>query len=147
MGTFLPVHPLQNPVSICTWECISILHQYCTMVTQCFNAYKSEREDPYITHPSSALTTRYTTSFYLEFNACPYLCPIQQTNWFSIERLSQRTLCIIIDYFPHHHFTKVLTCNGLASWWRKGERWLLCSSERQKNYILYKENDFIRKKI
>jgi len=106
------------------------------MVSQCFNAYNIEREDPYITHPSSALTTSNTTSFYLEFNACPYLCPIQQTNWFSIVRPSHRTLCIIIDYFPHHHFTKVLTCSGLA-FRGGGARGDCCVLRSGKKIILY----------
>lgn len=108
-------YPLQNSVSICTWQYIPRLYEYCTMLSQCFNAHNGEREDPDKTHPSSALTTSNTTNFYLEFNACPYLCPIQQTNWFSKVILSHRILCIIILYFPHHHFTKVLTCSGLAA--------------------------------
>ena len=108
-------YPLQNPVSICTLQCIPRLYEYCTLQSQCFSAYNGEREDPHITHPSSALTTSNTTSFYLEFNACPYLCPIQQTNWFSKVKLSHRILCIIIDYFHHRHLTKVFTCSGLAT--------------------------------
>jgi hypothetical protein len=116
------------------------------MPSQCFNAHYGEREDPDTTHPSSALTTSNTTSFYLEFNACTYLCPIQQTNWFCKVRLAHRILCIIIDYFPHHHFTKALTCSGLPAGEGGGGREVAGEFfGGGKTNILHDKNDFKRK--
>ena len=106
-------YPLENPVSIYTWECIPRHYEYCTVKWQCFNAHNGERDDPHIRHPSSTLTTSNTTSFYLEFNACPYLCPIQQTNWFSKVRLTQNSL-FHHRLFPSSSFY-VGTCSGLAA--------------------------------
>jgi hypothetical protein len=116
-----------------------------TSTVQCCHSVSTHttvKERISITHPSSAPTTSNTTSFYLEFNACRYLCPIQQTNWFSNVGYPNRILCIIINYFPHHHFRKVLTCSGLAGGsggggrgWRARGGWCILRGRKHKYFI------------